>query len=477
MKVLFIYLSQESGSYLARKREYYISRMPQLGLQYLCAVLNTLGVENDIFDQTINGITLEELVKKLEHEKYDLIGFYTDTTLKPKVITWIKALKATDCSIVIIVGGPGTVNKEEYLSAGCDIALHGEGERTICEIVEYLQKRRPLQEVKGISFMREGMIVDTKPQNMIDNLDDIPFPDRDKIPVRYYYNYHIFNMRTPFTSMITSRGCAFNCSFCCSPGNWHRRIRQRSPENIVAEIDEVVKKYNIKYISFKDDVFGLDRNWAEKFCDLLASRRYDLCWMCLVHPFSFKGHEEEMLGKLRKAGCNTLIMGLQSADPGILKNINRHPDEPQSAKKLIGLAKQKQFLTALQFIIGLPGDTVESIERTIDFSFSVRPHYAEFYSLEKLEGSELEAHYKDAPACSLSSQEIKRWTAYAMRKYYTDPRNVLQNFVYVARHNPRWFIKAARYFGYFSEAIGWKNSYSRSKEQYAMLETANAPTS
>jgi len=464
MKILFVYLGQEDGSFLVKQREYGVVRMPKLGLQYLSSVLKTKGVSCDILDQTINYFSVDDLAKKIEVGQFSLVGFYTDTALKPIVLSWIEDLKAIMPPPPIAVGGPGSVAKTEYFNVGCDIVIHGESEVTICEIVDHLRGKRPLEEVKGISFMKHGKVIDTPPQDFIENLDTIPFPDRGGIPIKHYYNFHIFNMRTPFITMITSRGCPCNCTFCGSPQIWNRKVRQRSPENVIAEINEAVEKYKIKYISFKDDIFGLDMKWLRKFCSLLIERKYKLHWMCLVHPFSFKNCREEALDLLKRAGCDTLVMGLQSTDPLVLKNIDRDPKEPESAAELIKLAKSNGFLTALQFIFGLPGSTEESNKKDIHFAMAVRSHYVEFYALAKFDGSGIDMQYKDTQVCSLSQEEIKNWASYGMRKYYSNPAHMIQNIAYIIRHNPAWFLKGFWFLKYFIGAVGVKMKRSYRKE-------------
>lgn len=456
MKVLFVYLNQEENSFLIRNRKFGIAKMPQLGFQYLSSVLKQKGVETEIIDQSVDSFTFEELHQKIKNNNYDFLGFYSATALKNKIINWVKQLRNKDIAALMILGGPGSIGKKEYLDAGIDLVCHGEGEITVSQIVDYLNGEIKLNDIKGISYLKNGDLVDTEAQELIHNLDTLPFPDREQTPVNQYYNYHVYNMRTPFVSMMASRGCPRNCSFCCSPSMWDRRVRVRTPENVIAEIDHVVNKYHVKYISFKDDIFGINLNWLRKFCNLLIERNYDLNWMCLIHPFSFKNHREEILDLMREAGCNTLIMGLQSIDPTVLKLANRHSEEPVEAEELIKIAKRKHFLIATHFIVGLPGETETSIKANIDYALRVRPHFVEFYKLIKLEGSEIAEKYGDRETSDLSNNEISYWANFAMKKFYSHPLNLIQNLGYVLRHKPSWLFKGVRHIGYFLNSVGLK---------------------
>jgi radical SAM superfamily enzyme YgiQ (UPF0313 family) len=202
-RVLFVYLTQESGEYyVTNDPGYEIQRRPQLGLQYLCAVLGKRGIETGILDQAVQHFDVSKLLSILN--EWDVVGFYASDPQEDKVKTYCKQIKARSCT-PILVGGPSTLGNPSFLDHGCDIVVHGEGETTILQIVDLIAGKLTIGEVKGISYKQVDTIITNEPQDLIENLDDIPFPDRSKVDINTYQDYFIFGMRKPYITMIASR--------------------------------------------------------------------------------------------------------------------------------------------------------------------------------------------------------------------------------------------------------------------------------
>lgn len=437
-KVAFIYLRQESGEYyLINHLDYSIQRRPQLGLQYLCAVLERRGVKTAIFDQTVSFFDSDRLIKELE--EYDLAGFYCSDPQEDKVKTYCKKIK-TRLNIPILVGGPSAFTNSTFLDYGSDMVVYGEGELTIQQIVEYYNGERQLNDIRGISYKSGFKVIKTAPQELIKNLDDLPFPDRSKVGINSYYDYFLFGMKQPYITMITSRGCIYRCSFCSSCNIWGNRYRNRGIDNVLMEIEEVVKKYNVKYIAFQDDIFGITNNWIESFCEKLVKRPYKVKWMAIFHPLSLGTDTKKILKLMKRAGCDTLSFGLQSAHPEIEKNINRDSLEPERLKKIIKIANKLGFLTVVGYIFGLPGDTKETIKTTINYSLSCGSILAEYYKLSILKNSQIQREYENSNICELSKQEIEKIAVYASKRFYTKPTTILKIAYFIIK-NPGWFVK------------------------------------
>ena len=439
--VLLIYLTQEGSSYgVSGKVEYRLVNRPKLGLLYLSAVLNQQGIENNILDQTTQPFLLEDLISILKRYRILFLGFYTADALESKVCNYIREIKK-NTEVPIIVGGPGSLNPAPYINAETNIVCIGEGEKTILEIVDFLHEKRKINEVNGIAYSKNGGVVRSSPQDLIKDLDALPFPNRDKISIHHFRDFNIYNMKLPYTTMITSRGCLYRCSFCTSHNIWMGKIRSRSPLNVIEEIDELVRKYGVKFISFQDDIFGFNDDWLREFSGLLVGRKYNLNWMCILHPLSFRKKRNEMLDLLRAAGCNTISLGVQSADKNLLEGIRRRESELNSAIDLVKASKKRGMLTAISFILGLPGETKETINKTIDFAVKCKPHHAEFYSFAVLKGSEIDTKYKNKTITSLRKKEVSDFARYAMRKFYSNPMIIWQNIYYILRYSPIWPFK------------------------------------
>lgn len=454
-KALFIYLKMYDADFeISSKTEYGMKRLPQLGIQYLSAVLKRRNIDVELLDQSIELFDNKFLINRIFNHEYDFIGFYSATALKKQIIECIEEIRLRGVEKPIIVGGPGHFGGDEYLQKGANIVCHGEGEITILEIIEYLNKKRPLSEVKGISYIQDGRIIRNPAQPLINDLDSIPFPDRSLYPIEKYYDFRIFGMRLPYITMLASRGCKYRCSFCSSSRHWNNVYRLRSVDNILQEIEELVEKYNIRYIGLKDDLFGGEESWLKKFLAKIIERKYPIRWSSMVHPLTFKKDCERKMELFKKAGCDFLSVGLQSSDKDILKAIRRSPEEPEVLAKLVKAAKRNNISILYEFILGLPGETLESIQKDSIYAFKNRPHYVQFYMLSKLEGSEIYNVYKDRKICKLSDEELKRHCINSMKLFYTNPAIIFYNLFHIIKKNPKWLIRAFRYLIYLLDATG-----------------------
>jgi radical SAM superfamily enzyme YgiQ (UPF0313 family) len=451
-RAAFVYLTQESEVYfLGDDVGYSVQRRPQLGLQYLCAVLESTGINTSIFDQTIVPFDADWIINHLKD--FDMVGFYCSDPQEEKVKSYCKKIRGK-LSIPILVGGPSTLDNATFLEHGCDFVVHGEGEATIRQVVEYYDGIRKIEDVKGVSYRKDGSIFTSAPQDLIADLDTIPFPDRSKIDVNMYHDYFLFGMQKPYVTIMASRGCAYKCHFCTSYKLWGCRYRKRSVDNVLAEVDEVVKKYDAKYIAFQDDIFGLTNSWIEEFCTKLMKKPYKIRWMAILHPFSVKTDTEKMLKLMRRAGCDTLSFGLQAAHPVILQNINRNPEEPAALAKVLKVARKLKFITAVAYIFGLPGDTKETIQTTIDYSLRCGSTLANYFMLSVLRGSEIGEIYKNKKICELPASEIERLASYASKRFYSRPGTFLDVGYFIMK-NPWWIAGVGRNLPSILKRVGF----------------------
>lgn len=442
-KVAFVYLKMENTSYcLTDDIGYSALRRPQLGLQYMCAVLEKKGIQTEIFDQTVSDFDFEWLYNQLK--ECDLVGFSCSDAQEGKVKNYCVILK-DKLGIRTLVGGPSTFGNSSFVDFGCDFVIHGEAEVTIQQIVDYFNGEKKLEDIKGVSYKKDDEIVLAQPQEQVKNLDDIPFPDRSKVDINAYYDYFLFGMRKPYITMTASRGCIYRCSYCSSPTIWSFKDRRRSVDNVIAEIDDVVEKYQVKYIAFQDDIFGITPDWIEDFCTKLIKKPYKVRWMAILHPLTLKGNTAEIektLRLMRQAGCDTLSFGLQSADPQVLKNINRLQQEPEQLKKVLTATKKLDFVTNVGFILGLPGDTKESIQRTMDYMLSCDATLVNVYGLAILKGSDLEKQYASVEeACTIPQEEVLQMTQEVSKKFYSRPKTLARIAYLIMRNNPTWPLR------------------------------------
>jgi len=177
-----------------------------------------------------------------------------------------------------------------------------------------------------------------------------------------------------------------------------------------------------------------------------------------VHPFSFRNRRKETLIGLRQVGLDMLIPGLQSTDQKVLKEIKRRGAEPAEVAELITDAKGLGISTILEFILGLPGDTEEVFRQNLEFALTVRPHYAVFYALAQLPGTDIAAKYRGKPVIDMPDEEIREWARRCQQRFYLNPRVLAQNLFHVLWKRPSWFLVAGRNMTYFADAAGLKRA-------------------
>lgn len=443
---VLVYLGGE-GRFMApaRRGELGLKRVPPLGLLYLAAVLEDAGVDVEVWDRAVDPFDEARLQRAASREDTLFLGFYSDTAMRPQVTAWIRRLRRSGVRTPILVGGPAHPDPGPFLDAGADVVCQGEGEETVVELVEHLRGDRPLHSILGVAHRVEGELVVTAPRPFLQDLDRLPFPERGALDMARYVDWRVLNMVRPFTTMITSRGCPRRCSFCAVPTMAGTAVRQRSVDNVLAELDHLVSDHGVRYVGFRDDYFGYDRAWLEDFCARLERRHYDLRWSCQTHPELFAREPRRLVEKLQRAGCGLLIFGLQSVDRSVLRSIHRSPREPEWVDAAIDAARRARVLSVLEFIVGLPGETRHTVRANLRFALACRPHYAAFYPLRRIQGSEIHGRFGDDPICELSDREIQRLSAWAQRRFYTDPRVLVNTGLAVLRNRPTWIRHGARY--------------------------------
>jgi len=369
--------------------------LPPLDLIYVASVLENEGLNAHLFDMLLNA-SYEELIKVVDKTfpeitviQCDFINFYECK----KIASIVK--KLCNKTHLILVGPLPSSFTHKVMKEipEIDFCIIGEVEKTIVELVNAINKKDSLKKVKGIAFRRKKHIYITQKRPLIRNLDSIPFPDRKLISLnKYKFLPHEFK-HTSITTMICSRGCSFKCAFCTkpiygsqsSPYLFNDDYRVRSPENVISEIKKVVDDYSIKEIFFFDDVFGLKKRWNEKFCNLLIKEKLDLIWSCQTRVDVVN---KKTLLKMAKAGCWSILYGLESGNQRLLNLLNKEITINQ-IKKVIKLTKDSNISVRSSFILGIPTETKQEAIETIKFAKLLNPMYAQFHLLAPFKGTKI----------------------------------------------------------------------------------------
>ena len=465
-KCVFIYVGQSDMNYaLASRRDYNLKREPQIGFAYLSAVLSSHDAEPEIIDFTIKPFTVKEFVKHIVDMAPVFVGFYAAAALKDRVLEYLLSLRKALPNIKILIGGPDIYDCENYLNAGANAFCIGEGELTIIDLLAFCREEMDLSNINGIAYKKNGKIQHTPSRNLIENLDDLPVPAWDKFNLENYFDYHVFNMCTPYTSIIASRGCPFRCTFCISHEVWQHKYRSRSPAHVMKEIDYLVCELGVKFITFQDDIWSWnDEEWAKTICEELASREYKLKWRCILHPLSFLKNRERMLSMMKSAGCTSITTGLQSASKSILRNIKRSPKEPEALAELIQTANKLDILNNTAFIFGLPGETEETMEESIRYSLMIKPTFSAFYTLSVLPGSYIWQLEREGKFNALSQKILSSKCREGARRFYSNPLVVWNIFKSIIKTNPKWLLMIFRHLKYLLEVSGIYKTRARSTD-------------
>jgi radical SAM superfamily enzyme YgiQ (UPF0313 family) len=337
---------------------------PPLGILYLSAWLEKHGIDHEVFDTTFSS--KEVFYNFLDQEKPDIIPIYTNLMTKINVVGMIKYIKENPALLhaTIVLGGPDvTYNIENYLAAGSDILVIGEGEQTLLEIVQTIQKgnRTEFGHISGLAYKdQNGNIIKTEARKRIRPVDDIPFPNRHKIDYHQYLDTWKKHHGQSTVSVSTQRGCPYTCNW-CSTAVYGQSYRRRSPEIIVDELIEIKKQYNPDSLWFVDDVFTVSHEWLRKFAHEVVRRKAIIPFECITRADRMS---VEVIDLLKQAGAFRVWIGAESGSQKIIDAMDRRVDV-NTVRAMIRLTKKAGIETGTFIMLGYPGETEEDIISTI----------------------------------------------------------------------------------------------------------------
>ncbi len=352
---------------------------PPLGLAYLASSLENAGYRQvRIFDLNLPGASLRDVA---EFDP-DLAGITSMTHVHSTALETAKKIRSF-CSARIVMGGPHpTLFPREVASQDpVDFVISGEGEIALVALVQALSGGGDIKAVPGLTF-RDGPRVVAAAPAPIPELDALPFPSRHLLRTGDY------PLRTPegepIFTVLSSRGCPYNCAYCYK-GLFGHRYRHRSPENIVAELQHLKEAYGARHFYFIDDVFMLQADRVHRICKLILEHGLDIRWQCLARV---DGITPEILRIMRDAGCQQIHYGIESGVQGILDGISKGITLEQ-VRDAIRWSQMAGIRCKGYFMTGLPGDTIETLEQTLQFARSLALDEAMFSITTPFPGTRL----------------------------------------------------------------------------------------
>jgi len=415
------------------------------------AVLRDAGHEVGVIDCQPEGVSFEQLVPKVRAWKPDLVVLYVEQ-IKMAVDTALAEALRDDASVRVAVVGPFVTPLSASVlgeSPGIDFALRGEYDESLLEVVNALAAGdEAWRKVEGITVRNaaSGEVEEVGGARRVADLDALPFPAYDLVDLTRYHE-SVFR-RIPAATMITSRGCPYQCVYCWFPQTiYGHKWRAASAERVVAEMEHLVKEHGVREIRIDDDIFELDRARLMRICELLIEKDLDVTWAPQCRPDRM---DLELLKTMKKAGCSRILYGCESASQEILDKMRKNA-KVEDVANATKWTKEAGIDVHNCFIIGFPWDTPETVEKTIEYAYSLNAEFCQFGIATPLPGTRLMEIVEeegslvsgddwsqhdgfskaavsydkaDGGGDGLSQKAIETYATDAYRRYYLRPRYV-----------------------------------------------------
>lgn len=364
------------------------SSQPPLGLAYIAAYLKSNGYPS----VSIIDTTWEDLDERLDmlSDIPDVVGIQIMTPYCTRAITAAEKIRARFPNVRLIVGGPHpTADPQHTLDAiNPDFGVIGEGEVTFLQLVQALESGRGADQVNG-SFYRSagGALVTNSARDFIADLDEIPFPDRKSLPMDFYLRRGImqeFGFKAlRATTILTSRGCPHRCIYCSRLLG--RKVRHRSWENTLEEIDLLVGEYGIDGLFIVDDTFTVNRRWTTEFCEQLQRRDYRLE---IAINSRVDAITPDFLKILKAAGVSSVAFGVESGDQEILNTLKKGIRLEQ-VEEAVRYTREAGIKVKGYFMVGAPGETLQTMRKSVEFARKLPFNQVQFSIVTPYPGTEL----------------------------------------------------------------------------------------
>ncbi len=448
MKVLLInpplmnLVQAETPKFVTQDRGY----SPPLGLISIATSINKFSRHRaEVLDTQVLELSLEQIKEKVREINPDAVGMAAITFTLLDSLKMAVLVKEINPSIRVILGGPHATlfPKETLNQPHVDFVVAGEGEKTFPELMDCLGEGKKPEGVKGLYYRNsKGEVVSTGISPVIEELDELPIPDRTLTPYEKYSS--VLSKANPLTTMVTSRGCPFRCTFCDRPQMGGKSFRARSAKLIVDEMEQC-KRLGINEILFYDDTFTMVRSRVVEVCNEILRRNLKIVWDIRTRVDKV---DEELVRLMKKAGLERINFGVESGTKAGLAVIKKDITL-EKIEQAFKICKSAGIETLGYFIIGMPGETKEQMMETIRFAKKIRPSFAHFTVFTPFPQTEVwrdliakgDLRARDAwqnyaenphtsfdpPTCNeLSKEELMQVLDLAYKSFYLRPKYVLK---------------------------------------------------
>lgn len=368
-------------------RDKSLGKIPPLNTLTVAAIFEREGVEVNLIDGDCEGLNYSQLLSRINKFSPDLIGFSLTTYNFRIVLEWINKVKK-DTGLPIIVGGAqlGLYPTETLSHSAIDYAIVGEAELPLPQFIDAFRNGKGFDGIKSFGYKKNNEIVVDKTLQYIDNVDAVPYPALHLLNNKIYSN--VLTRKKNFTAMISSRGCPYRCTFCDQK---FPLFRQRSPQSFVDEIRRNYDQHGIREFDIYDSTFTAGRKRVREICDGLEKENLDVGFTIRSRVDSVN---EKVLDALKRGGCHTIFYGIESADPELLKFM-RKGISIDKIRKTIDYTKNLGIDVLGYFMLGMPGETKKTAQKTIDFALDLPLDYAQFTILLPMPNTEVYDYYRE----------------------------------------------------------------------------------
>jgi len=457
-----------------------LSLVQPLGILYLVGALrrdlDPPPSEIRVIDYALSGSTHQSLSRDIESFAPDLVGISGLTVEADLMLQVARQARNSSSRPVVVAGGPhATSDPAHLLGLGTvDVVVVGEGEQTLPELVSCLRCGGELRDVPGLALPGgDGSPVLTPQRALVTDLDRLPDPAWDTIPMADYSANPVYTMcqslKAPLVAAVmTSRGCPFGCFYCHK--YFGRKVRARSPENVLAELEQLYHRHGVREIHLIDDFFNFDLDRVREICRLIVARGLDIN---IAFPNGIRGDrlDEETLRALKRAGTYKLYVAVESGSPRVQRYIGKRMDL-EALERNIALAAGMGITVSAFFMLGFPTETREEMEQTIRFALRSRLHGANFYKVIPYPGTKLADvwaeeypapgeggetygnfwfHTRSLPAPPERLMLVDEMQVRAYRKFYGSP---LRSAAYFIRH-PNKGLAVSNLWAMFRNVAGY----------------------
>jgi len=419
MKVLMVMPSMDNGYWKTLGQKVGPKSEP-LSLLYIATYLNQNGHQAEVLDCEAEGVSFEELEQYIRKGNYDVVGVAMLTAMYSQSLGICKIAKKVNPNIKVLVGGshPSLRPKETASEDVVDVAAVGEAEVTFLELLDAFEKNKPLDNIKGIAFKKNGVIIQTPEREKIQDLDFFPIPDRDLINMKLYRPSASYYKQLPAYTMITTRGCPYRCTFCATAKTGYR---MHSIERVVEEMKLLVEKYGAKEILIRDDTFTLNRKRTIQLCNAIirSGLNKKVKWDSITRASLV---DKTLLSKMKEAGCWGMHFGVEGGTQKLIDSIDKDTTL-EVIKNAFRLCRKAGIETRAYMMVGMPGSTREDDLATIKFAKDLDPDWAQFTICTPYPGTQM---FEDVIAKGESiSQEwdnYQTWSGYSEHDLVWTPK-------------------------------------------------------